>query len=232
MRMPQRPMSRCQGRPKSLASSRALRYVRSRMTSSSAIAPLDGFSAPAAIEPVEIEIVRVCAFKAKSLICRACKAERRRGGKGSECEHCGTAVNAVQRQGCARCGAAKGDRVHIGAPPSLNVLGSGDPAIYMGMKARWQAHLAELLDASRLPRGLAQVMVEGEVTFPDRTRRDQGNFRTLIEKALGDALVNGGGDVAGGWLDDDDWEHYEFGGLAYRYERGVSRTRLMLFPRA
>jgi hypothetical protein len=37
---------------------------------------------------------------------------------------------------------------------------------------------------------------------------------------------------AGGWIPNDNWECYEFGGLAYRYERGVSRTRLMLLPRA
>jgi hypothetical protein len=60
--------------------------------------------------------------------------------------------------------------------------------------------------------------------FPDRRRRDQGNHRFIVEKALGDALV------AGGWLPDDTWEHYEFGGLAMRVERGESWTRLMLFP--
>jgi hypothetical protein len=52
----------------------------------------------------------------------------------------------------------------------------------------------------------------GLCCFPDRIRRDQGNFRYFIEKALGDALV------AGGWLEfgglaDDDWDHYEFGGM-------------------
>lgn len=202
------------------------------LSAASVVAPLDGFPSPAALQPVELEIVRACAFKAKPLVCRVCKAERKKGGKKGACEHCGTATSPIQRQGCDRCGEAKGDRGHIGAPPSLNVLGSGDPSIYMGIKARWQALLAELLQASGLPRGLAQVMVEGEVTFPDRTRRDQGNYRTLLEKALGDTLVSGGGDIAGGWLEDDDWQRYEFGNLAYRYEAGVSRTRLMVFPRA
>jgi hypothetical protein len=53
---------------------------------------------------------------------------------------------------------------------------------------------------------------------------DQGNFRYFIEKALGDALV------AGGWLADDDWDHYEFGGLAKTYERGESWIKLMIMP--
>ena len=64
------------------------------------------------------------------------------------------------------------------------------------------------------------------MTFPNRIKRDQGNFRWMIEKALGDTLVGGG------WLPDDTWDRYEFGGLTYKYEKGVSATRLMLFPRA
>lgn len=198
------------------------------------VAPLSGFPSPttARLEPVELEIVRACHFKAKPLSCRDCKADRRKATKSAPCEHCGSAAKPIKRQGCQRCGAAKGDGAHIGAPPSLNVLGSGDPAIYMGMKARWQEMLAALLDASGLPRGLAYVLVEGEITFPDRGRKDQGNFRVLVEKALGDALVDGWEDVPGGWLEDDDWTHYEFGGLAYRYEPGVSRTRLLIFPRS
>jgi hypothetical protein len=47
----------------------------------------------------------------------------------------------------------------------------------------------------------------------------------MVEKAMGDALTTGG------YLEDDDWSRYEFGGLAYRYEKGVSRTRLLVFPR-
>jgi hypothetical protein len=69
------------------------------------------------------------------------------------------------------------------------------------------------------------VLVEGECTFPDRHRRDQGNHRFMVEKAMGDALTTGG------YLEDDDWSRYEFGGLAHRYEKGVSRTRLLVFPR-
>jgi hypothetical protein len=75
-----------------------------------------------------------------------------------------------------------------------------------------------------LPHPMSRVLVEGEVTFPDRIRRDQGNYRTTIEKFLGDALVEGG------WLPDDDWGHYEFGNLERRYEKGVRRVALTLFP--
>lgn len=146
-------------------------------------------------------------------------------------------------RGCAICGRAKSDRGHMGAPPSLRVLGSGNEFEYQALKKAWQQLLAELLDQSGLPRGLGRVLAEGECTFPDRIRRDQGNHRFMVEKALGDALVSGspppdrggrtaGPPVAGGWLTDDDWTRYEFGGLAHRYEKGVHRLRLELFPGA
>lgn len=123
------------------------------------------------------------------------------------------------------CGRAKTDPVHHGPPPSLNASGSGgNHFAYQEAKKRWQAMLTELLDATDLPRPCAGVLVEGRCCFPDRIRRDQGNFRYFIEKALGDALV------AGGWLADDDWDHYEFGGLAKTYERGESWIQLMIVP--
>jgi hypothetical protein len=127
-------------------------------------------------------------------------------------------------RGCAVCGRARTHVEHQGAPPSVRVLGSGDQFRYQALKKAWQDLLTVALAASELPRPSARVFVEGEVTFPDRIKRDQGNHRFLLEKALGDALVEGG------WLRDDDWDRYEFGGLSALYEKGVSRTRLLLFP--
>jgi hypothetical protein len=97
----------------------------------------------------------------------------------------------------------------MGAPPSIRALGSGNQWAYQNLKHTWQNALADELKTT-LPRGLAHVSVEGECCFPDAGRRDQGNFRFFLEKALGDALTEGG------WLEDDDWSRYEFGGLAYR----------------
>lgn len=144
-------------------------------------------------EPVSLEIVQHHAFKKRST------------------------------RGCAVCGRARTHVEHQGAPPSVRVLGSGDQFVYQALKKTWQALLTDALVASDLPRPAGRVFVEGEVTFPDRIKRDQGNHRFLLEKALGDALVTGG------WLEDDDWDRYEFGGLSARYEKGVSRTRLLLF---
>jgi hypothetical protein len=68
------------------------------------------------------------------------------------------------------------------------------------------------------------VFAEGEVTFPSRIKHDQGNYRFMLEKALGDALQTVG------VLQDDSWDFYSFGNLAATYEKGVRRTRLLLMP--
>jgi hypothetical protein len=114
--------------------------------------------------------------------------------------------------------------VHDDVPPSLNQLGSGNRFKFWRVKKQWQATLGQLLLASELPTGLERVSVECEMTFPDRRRRDEGNFRFFLEKALGDALVSGG------WLADDDGSRFSFGAVVFRYERGVRRVRLSLFP--
>jgi len=58
-----------------------------------------------------------------------------------------------------------------------------------------------------VPRGLSCVNARATLQFKQRRRRDEGNFRVILEKALGDALVEGG------WLKDDTAEQYRFGGL-------------------
>ena len=142
-------------------------------------------------------------------------------------------------RGCATCNQAKTHPDHLGAPPSLSVMDTNGHYVYSAFKAAWQQLLAERIEAAGLTRGLVHVLAEGECTFPDRRRRDQGNHRFMVEKALGDALVHGSPPsvlekapadaVMGGWLADDTWDQFEFGGLAQRYEKGVSRTRLLLF---
>jgi hypothetical protein len=141
-------------------------------------------------------------------------------------------------------------------PPSFNVLGTrGNPHILLREKQRWEQIFIALLTGvpdtlmqvrkpgttgttdrsyfdvhvqrwGDLPQPCERVTVEGQCTFPDRRKRDQGNYRVLIEKALGDALQ------IGPWLADDSWDQYEFGGLQARYERGVRRLELTLFATA
>lgn len=139
------------------------------------------------------------------------------------------------------CGAAQFAFIHN--LPSLNQLGVRSGWFTMdGALKMWRAGLAGHLRESGLPRGLDSVLVEGVATFPTRGKRDQGNHRYFVEKALGDALQNGnvgtrktilpGDEIEGGWLTDDDWMHYEFGNLAFRYVKGERSISLRIMPNA
>jgi hypothetical protein len=100
-----------------------------------------------------------------------------------------------------------------GAPPSLNKLGArGRPVDFHRTKKRWQGTLEGYLTAAtysgrqheRLPRPIKWARITATIEFPTNRRRDEGNFRSLLEKALGDALTNGG------WLADDTGDSYRF----------------------
>jgi hypothetical protein len=106
-------------------------------------------------------------------------------------------------------------------PPSLNVIaGRGSRFAFAKAKRRWQTDLGLLLMAEALPRGLDRVEASAVLSFPTRRRRDEGNFRALLEKALGDALVEGG------WLPDDTPDRFRFG--AVTFATGPARTELQL----
>lgn len=90
-------------------------------------------------------------------------------------------------------------------PPSLNQIGYRSHwAVGRRHKMLWQEWISTALMVAAVPRGLGAVVATAEVRFPQRRRRDEGNFRVILEKALGDALVEGG------WLPDDTAEHYRF----------------------
>lgn len=91
-------------------------------------------------------------------------------------------------------------------PPSINT--NAVRSHWRGFhthKKRWQSTLELELMALGLPRPIpcdGPLTVEAVLFFPTRHRRDSENFRPVLSKALGDALVNGG------WLADDtdtDW---------------------------
>jgi hypothetical protein len=60
---------------------------------------------------------------------------------------------------------------------------------------------------ARVPRRLKRVEVTATLRFKQQRRRDSGNFRPLLEKALGDVLVSGS------WLEDDTADLYSFGAV-------------------
>jgi hypothetical protein len=92
------------------------------------------------------------------------------------------------KRGCAVCERGKFAQEHLGASGSLNFLGSGNQFAYQAMKKGWAEALTLALEASGLSKNLNGVLVEGVMCFPDRRRRDQGNHRFIVEKALGGLL--------------------------------------------
>jgi hypothetical protein len=112
-------------------------------------------------------------------------------------------------------------------PPSFNKVGhTGNRWAWTRQKKIWQEMIETALLAEGIPRGLPRVTVTADLTFPDRRKRDTGNFRTLLEKCAGDALVNGR------WLPDDTPEFFEFGAVRFhvgnREGHRVRATKLTL----
>jgi hypothetical protein len=175
------------------------------------------------IEPVRIEVVRRCEWKTKP--CGQCGKAKSNPIHGKKQRDAGAGHKFARKLGCERCGKPKNDPDHLGAPESFNLFTHGSWEAYQSAKQRWHAVLRPQLRLAGLPRGLSRVLVEGECSFGDGRERDQGNHRVIIEKALGDVLVEDG------YLENDKWGRYEFGNLTL-VEEGVNRLRLLVigFP--
>lgn len=92
-----------------------------------------------------------------------------------------------------------------GTPPSFNQIGYRSHwAVGQRHKLRWQGWIALALMEQKVPRRLKSASVTATLRFKQRRRRDSGNFRVILEKACGDALVDGG------WLPDDTSDLYRF----------------------
>lgn len=96
--------------------------------------------------------------------------------------------------------------------------------VYLGLKTSWEKVLREVLEESDLPKGLASVMIEGEVSYATNRQRDSDNGSALLKKFLGDALRRGE------WLPEDVWSRYSMSDLRLSSEQGISRLRLWIFP--
>lgn len=92
-----------------------------------------------------------------------------------------------------------------GIPPSYNKTAHAHWRKVAQVKQEWQQFCEIALMEARVPRGLELVEASAKIYFKQRRRRDEGNFRVVVEKCLGDALVNGK------WLPDDVPDHYRFG---------------------
>lgn len=80
-----------------------------------------------------------------------------------------------------------------------------------------EADLARLLLAADVPRPIPgdRVRATAELLFPAVRRRDEGNYRTALEKALGDALAPHDTASPFRWLSDDTPEHFTFGAVTF-----------------
>lgn len=92
-----------------------------------------------------------------------------------------------------------------GTPKSLNAIGYRSHwSVGRREKQKWEDWLGTALMVARVPRGLEAVSATAEIHFKQKRRRDTGNFRVILEKALGDILQQG-------WLPDDTPEYFSFG---------------------
>lgn len=96
-----------------------------------------------------------------------------------------------------------------GTPPSFNKVGhSGNRWAWSREVKKWKGYCMIGLLEARVPKTLAFVRASAVCHFTTNRKRDEGNYRTILEKALGDALQLG-------WLDDDDPDHFEFGRVRF-----------------
>lgn len=93
-----------------------------------------------------------------------------------------------------------------GTPPSYNRTAHAHWTKVRKVKQEWQQFCEIALMEMRVPRGLEFVEASAKIYFKQRRRRDEGNFRVVLEKCLGDALTNS-------WLPDDTPNHYRFGAV-------------------
>lgn len=107
-------------------------------------------------------------------------------------------------------------------PPSFNVVGhTGNRWTWTKEKRRWQENIEMGLMVEQVPRGMAFVKANATIRFPDSRKRDVVNYRTILEKCLGDALVNGG------WISDDTPDEFHFDRVTF-LTKGKPETTLIL----
>jgi hypothetical protein len=112
-------------------------------------------------------------------------------------------------------------------PPSYNTYQRAHWRKQARLKKEWQQVFESLLLASRAGRGpWKRVEAKARLRFKDHRRRDEGNFRVPIEKALGDALVNGS------WIPDDTFNFFQMREVEFEPETGDPRivVTLTFFP--
>lgn len=109
-------------------------------------------------------------------------------------------------------------------PPSMNTnVGKGHWRGFHTAKKRWQGVFGMLLLKERVPKNCTVVQAKVTLRFRvRRARRDVGNFQTIIEKALGDALQTVG------IIPDDTATYFEVTEVILLGESGTPLTQIEL----
>lgn len=110
-------------------------------------------------------------------------------------------------------------------PPSLNAMKLGSRGAHMKFyrhKKEWEGLFQITLLEVRVPKGLTKVKATASLRFPQKRKRDEGNFRFMLEKALGDVLQSAG------HLADDTPDEFNFEALTFEAATGTPRTTIVL----
>lgn len=110
-------------------------------------------------------------------------------------------------------------------PPSMNQKSSGygaNPHVAGRTKNTWEGVMMAMLLKAKIPKNLAWVRVDMTLRFPDKRRRDEGNFRMVVEKALGDVMQRMN------YIPDDTPDIYRFGAVTFEPDKGPRRMVLAL----
>lgn len=105
-------------------------------------------------------------------------------------------------------------------PPSLNTWLSGHWRVRERTKATWQREITFRCRAAGLRR-CERIEATAVFRFPDRRRRDTGNFAATLEKCLGDALQPD-------FIPDDDAKRFYMRDARIDTEVGPRRTLIEL----
>jgi hypothetical protein len=104
-------------------------------------------------------------------------------------------------------------------PPSFNAVGhTGNRWAWTKAEKAWKETVETLMLSTGFPRDWDHISVRVRLQFPTKNRRDEINYRVILEKATGDALVNGK------WIPDDVPEHFTFEGVHFEQQTGPKKT--------
>lgn len=107
-------------------------------------------------------------------------------------------------------------------PKSLNqVSKAAHWSVFQNEKKRLEGEMFIAMLEAKVPKPLVRVHAEAVLNFKTHRRRDEGNYRSILEKALGDTLQLQ-------WLPDDTPEHFTFGAVQFEKIAGSVGTLIAM----